>query len=58
MGVTEQLRAAFQAKSLPSLVPRLHSPAFYHTINFIHGAIRSWGAESGNEAEPSLFGRL
>ena len=27
-----------------SLVPRLHSPAFYHTV------YKSWGVESGNEA--------
>ena len=36
-----------------SLVPRLHSPAFYRTVYksaFIHGAIKSWGVESGNEA--------
>ena len=32
-----------------SLVPRLHSPAFYRTA-FIHGAIKGWGVESGNEA--------
>ena len=32
-----------------SLVPRLHSPAFYRTA-FIHGAIKSWEVESGNEA--------
>ena len=29
-----------------SLVPRLHSPAFIH----VHSAIKSWGVESGNEA--------
>ena len=36
-----------------SLVPRLHSPAFYRTVYksaFIHSAIKSWGVESGNEA--------
>ena len=41
-----------------SLVPRLHSPAFYRTA-FIHSAIKSWGVESGNEAgEWSLGTRL
>ena len=34
---------------LDSLVPRLHSPAFYRTV-FVHSAIKSWGVESGNEA--------
>ena len=45
-----------------SLVPRLHSPAFYRTYTQCdkklgsawslgtHSAIKSWGVESGNEA--------
>ena len=36
-----------------SLVSRLHSPAFYRTVyknTFMHGAIKSWGVESANEA--------
>ena len=37
-----------------SLVPRLHSPAFYCTA-FIHSAIKSWGVESGNEATSKNF---
>ena len=31
-----------------SLVPRLHSPAFYRA--FIYSAIKSWGVEPGSEA--------
>ena len=36
----------------PSLVPRLHPQAFYRT--YIHGAIKSLGVESGNEATMHL----
>ena len=33
-----------------SLVPRLPLPSFLLHPAFIHGAIKSWGVESGNEA--------
>ena len=42
---------------MSSLVPRLHSPAFYRTVyksGVIHSAIKSWGLESGNEAMHEL----
>ena len=44
-----------------SLVPRLHSPAFYRTV-YKSGALyiytvrlKSWGVESGNEARLLLL---
>ena len=36
-------------KANSSLVPRLHSPAFYRTV-YKSGATKIWGVESGNEA--------
>ena len=43
-----------------SLVPRLHPQAFYRTVYkklgaFIHGAIKSLGVESGNEAMKTAY---
>ena len=40
-----------------SLVPRLHSPAFHHTVYIQcdkNSVIKSWGVESGNEAKRRL----
>ena len=50
----------FSIETLLSLVPRLHSPAFYRTVYKsgvlpTHSAIKSWGVESGNEASSAHF---
>ena len=41
-------------EGIVGLIPRLCSPAFYRFIH-VHGAIKSWGVESGNEARHSLL---